>query len=164
MSITKKSLKNMKISKGGLTRWNFSFTTLKFLFRKKSVEIFQEAKCVSWNIIQFVYTIMFHLHDHDNVSFIERINNFHFYSFKSCLKSLVTTSFSIEIWSLIREMYFRRKTFYQKSGKNFFFWNTFMIVDWKISLTFRSCMHASNVQRKPSKKKFNHLWKKIFIA
>ena len=28
-------------------------------------------------------------------------------------------------------MYFRRKNFYQKSGKIFFFWNTFMIVDWK---------------------------------
>ena len=53
--------------------------------------------------------------------------------------TLSFTSFSMEIWSLIRQMYFRRKNFYQKSGKNVFFWNTFMIVDWKISLTFRSC-------------------------
>ena len=87
------SCKFCEISKGGLKRWNFSFTILKFLFRKKSVEIFQEAKCVSWNIIQFVHTIKFHSYDHDNVSFIERINNFHFsyhryYSFKSCLKIL----------------------------------------------------------------------------
>ena len=50
--------------------------------------------------------------------------------------------FSTEIWSLIREMYFRRKNFYQKSGKIFFFWNTFMIEDWKISFTFRSCIHT----------------------
>ena len=81
----------LRISKGGLIRWNF--TTLKFLFRKESVEIFQEAKCALWNIIQFVHTIKFHSYDHDNVSFIERINNFHFschryYSFKSCLKIL----------------------------------------------------------------------------
>ena len=76
-----------EISKSGLKRWIF------FLFRKKSVEIFQEAKFVAWNIIQFVHTIKFHSYDHDNVSFIERINNFHFschryYSFKSCLKIL----------------------------------------------------------------------------
>ena len=48
---------------------------------------------MSWNIIQFVHTIKFHSYDHDNVLFIERINNFHFschryYSFKSCLKIL----------------------------------------------------------------------------
>ena len=64
--------------------WNFYF---------ESVEIFQEAKCVSWNIIQFVHAITFHSFDHDNVSFVERINNFHlscyrYYSFKSCLKIL----------------------------------------------------------------------------
>ena len=74
-----------KISKGGLIRWNFSFTTLNFLFRKKSVEIFQEAKCGSWNIIQFVHTIKFHSYDHDNVPFIPRTDNFYF---KSCLKIL----------------------------------------------------------------------------
>ena len=83
---------NYEITKGGRIRWNFSFTTLKFLFQKKNVEIFQEAKCVSWNIIQFVHTITFYSYNHDNVSFIERINNFHFscqryYSFK-CLKIL----------------------------------------------------------------------------
>ena len=82
-----------EISKGGLIWWNFSFTTLKFLFRKKSVEIFQEEKCVSWNTIQFVDTIKFHSCNHDNVSLIERLKNFHFschryYSFKSCLKIL----------------------------------------------------------------------------
>ena len=59
-------------------------------------------------------------------------------------------------------MYFRRKNFYQKSGKNFSFWNTFMIVDWKISFTFRSCIHVLNVERKLSKEKFNYLWKKKF--
>ena len=59
-------------------RWNFSFTALKFLLRKKIVEIFHEAKRVSWNIIQFVHTIKFHLYDRNNVSLIERINNFHF--------------------------------------------------------------------------------------
>ena len=74
-------------------RWSFSFTTLKFLFRKKNVKIFPEAKCVSWNIIQFVHTIKFPSYDHDSVSFEERINNFNFscegyYSFKSCLKIL----------------------------------------------------------------------------
>ena len=45
---------------------------------------------MSWNIIQFVHTIKFYSYDHDNVSFIERINNFHFscqryYSFKKVL-------------------------------------------------------------------------------
>ena len=40
------------------------------LFWKKSVEIFQEAKCVLWNIIEFVQTIKFHSYDH-NVSFIK---------------------------------------------------------------------------------------------
>ena len=81
--------------------------------------------------------------------------SFHTYVFKfSFISSFVFTShlsftsFSIEIWSLIREMYFRRKKFYQKSGKNFFFWNTFMIVDWKNSFTFHSCIHLLNVERK----------------
>ena len=36
-----------KGSKGELIWWNFSFTTLKFLFRKKSIIIFQGTKCVS---------------------------------------------------------------------------------------------------------------------
>ena len=58
-------------------------------------------------------------------------------------------------------MYFRRKKFYQKSGKKFFFWNTFMVVDWKISFTFRSCIHVLNVERKLSKEKFNHRERKI---
>ena len=80
-------------SKGGLIRWNFSFKTLEFLFRKESVEIFQEAKRVSWYIIQFAHTIKFHSYDHDKVSLIKRINNYHFschryYSFKPCLKIL----------------------------------------------------------------------------
>ena len=44
-------------------------------------------------LFNFFHTIKFHSYDHDNVSFIERINNFHFschryYSFKSCLKIL----------------------------------------------------------------------------
>ena len=48
---------------------------------------------MSWNIIQFVHTIKFHSYEHDNVSFIEKVNNFHFscyrhYSFRSCLKML----------------------------------------------------------------------------
>ena len=59
---------------------------------------------------------------------------------------------------------FQKKKFYQESGKNFFFWNTFMIVDWKISFTFRSCIHVLNVERKLSKEKFNHMWKKNFIV
>ena len=59
-------------------------------------------------------------------------------------------------------MYFRRKKFYQKSGKKFFFWNTFMVVDWKISFTFRSCIHVLNVERKLSKEKFNHRERKIW--
>ena len=65
--------------------WNFYFEIkVSKYFRKRNV---------SWNIIQFVHTIKFHSYDHDNVSFIERINNFHFschgyYSFKSCLKIL----------------------------------------------------------------------------
>ena len=63
------------------------------VFISKSIEVFQEARCVSWNITQFVHTIQFHSYDYDNVSLIERINNFHFschryYSFKSCLKIL----------------------------------------------------------------------------
>ena len=37
----------------GFIRSNFSFTTLKFLFRKESVEIFRDMKYLSWNIIQF---------------------------------------------------------------------------------------------------------------
>ena len=64
--------------------WNFYF--------KRSVEIFQEAKCVSWNIIQFVHTIKLYSYDPDNVSFIERISNFHFscqrYCSFKCLKIL----------------------------------------------------------------------------
>ena len=56
---------------------------------------------------------------------------------------------------------FQKKNFYQKSGKNFFFWNTFMIVDSKISFTFRSCIQVLNVERKLSKEKFNHLWRKV---
>ena len=36
-----------KGSKGELIWWNFSFTTLKFLLRKKSIIIFQGTKCVS---------------------------------------------------------------------------------------------------------------------
>ena len=59
---------------------------------------------------------------------------------------------------------FQKKKFYQKSGKNVSFWNTFMIVDWKISFTFRSCIHVLNVERKLSKEKFNHMWKKNFIV
>ena len=48
---------------------------------------------MSWNIIQFVHTIKFHSYEHDNVSFIEKVNNFHFSchrhcSFRSCLKML----------------------------------------------------------------------------
>ena len=81
-----------------------------------------------------------------------------------CSPHLTFTSSSIEIWSLIREMYFRRKNFYQNSGKNFSFWNTFMIVGWKISFTFRSCIHVLNVKRKLSEEKFNHLGKKNFIV
>ena len=76
--------------------------------------------------------------------------------------ALVITSFSIDIWSLIRDMYFRRKKIYQKSSKSFFFWNSFMIVDRKISFTFRSWIHLLNVERKLSKEKFNHQWKKNF--
>ena len=66
----------------------FFFHDFEILFQKKSTEIFQEAKCVSRNIIQFFFhTLKFHSYDHDNISFIERINNFHrYYSFKSCLK------------------------------------------------------------------------------
>ena len=80
-----------KILLGRAYTMKFFFTTLKSLFRKKSVEIFQQAECVSCNIIQFVHTIKFHSYDYDNVSFIERINNFHFAchiycNFKSCLK------------------------------------------------------------------------------
>ena len=65
-----------KGSKGRLIWRNFSFTTLKFLFRKKSIIIFQGAKCISKNIIQFVHKIEFHSYNHDNVSFIERIKPF----------------------------------------------------------------------------------------
>ena len=62
-----------------------------FYFKRKVLKYFRKRN-VSWNIIQFVHTIKFHSYDHDNVSFIERINNFHFscqryYSFK-CLKIL----------------------------------------------------------------------------
>ena len=59
---------------------------------------------------------------------------------------------------------FQKKNFYQKSGNLFFFRNTFMIVDLKISFTFRSCIHVLNFERKLSKEKFNNLWKKNFIV
>ena len=36
-----------KRSKGRLIWWYFSFTTLKFLLRKKFIIIFQGAKCIS---------------------------------------------------------------------------------------------------------------------
>ena len=48
-----------------------------FYFKRKVLKYFRKRN-VSWNIIQFVHTIKFHSYDHDNVSFIERINNFHF--------------------------------------------------------------------------------------
>ena len=65
--------------------WNF--------YVEIKVSKYSRKRNVSWNIIQFVHTIKFHSYDHNNVSFIERINNFHFscyryYSFKSCLKIL----------------------------------------------------------------------------
>ena len=53
------------------------------------------------------------------------------------------------------------KKFYQKSGKIFFFWNTFMIVDWKISFTFRSCIHVSNIERNCRKKNLTTCERKI---
>ena len=90
-------LKIIDSSKGGLIRWNFSFAALKFLFRKKSVEIFQEVKYVSWNS-----------YDHNNVSFIEWINNFYFschrhYSFKSCLRILKKHyNYVVSDWGKIR--------------------------------------------------------------
>ena len=70
----------------------FFFHDLEIFISKKSVKIFQKAKCVSWNIIQFVHTIKFYSYDHGSVSFMERINSFRFsshryYSFK-CLKIL----------------------------------------------------------------------------
>ena len=94
--------------------------------------------------------------------------SFHKYVLKfSCIFSFVFTahwsftSFSMEIWSLIREMYFRRKKFYQKSGKNVFFWNTFMILDWKISFAFCSCIHVLNVESKLSKENLTTCERKI---
>ena len=74
--------------------WNFYF--------KSKRSIFQEAKCVSWNIIQFVHTIKFYSYDHDSVSFIDRINSFHFschryYSFK-CLEILKNRSQLCSDW------------------------------------------------------------------
>ena len=54
--------------KGELIRLNFSFTTLTFLCRKESVEIFQEAKCVSWILFSlftqsiFIHTIIITFH------------------------------------------------------------------------------------------------------
>ena len=78
-----------------------------------------------------------------------------------CSPHLTFTSSSIEIWSLIREMYFRRKNVYQNSGKNFSFWNTFMIVGWKISFTFRSCIHVLNVKRNCRKKNLTTWERKI---
>ena len=56
---------------------------------------------------------------------------------------------------------FQKKNFYQKSGKNFFFWNTFMIGDWKISFTFRSCIHVSNVKGNCRKKNLTTCERKI---
>ena len=59
--------------------------TIKFFFHNP--EIFHFERKVSkyfrkWNvcreILLFVHTIKFHSNDHDNVSFIERINNFIF--------------------------------------------------------------------------------------
>ena len=48
-----------------------------FYFERKVLKYFRKRN-VSWNIIQFLQTIKFHSNDHDNTSFIERINNFHF--------------------------------------------------------------------------------------
>ena len=61
------------------------------------------------NIIQFVHTIKFNSNDHNNVSFIERIKNFHFschgyYSFKSCLKYWkIAHNYVVSDWSEIGE-------------------------------------------------------------
>ena len=79
-------------SKGGFIQWNFSLQPWNFYFERKVSEYFRKRN-MSLNTIQFVHTIKFHSYDHDNVSFIDRINNFHFschryYSFKSCLKIL----------------------------------------------------------------------------
>ena len=142
---------------------------LKFTFKKWDVThfvIFDDNK----KIISISTTFLFSFYNLSCYSDFS-LCSFHTYVYKfSFISSFVFTShksftsFSIEIWSLICEMYFKRKNFYQKSGKNFFFWNTFMIVDWKISFTFRSCIHVLNVERKLSKEKINHLWKKNFIV
>ena len=58
---------------------------------------------------------------------------------------------------------FQKKNFYQKSGKIFFFWNTFKIEDSKISSTFRSCMPVLNVERKVSKKNLTTCERKISL-
>ena len=64
-----------------------------FISKEKYRNISGSEMCVTKYYSVFFHTLKFHSYDHDNISFIERINNFHFschryYSFKSCLKIL----------------------------------------------------------------------------
>ena len=70
--------------KAGLHDEIFLSRPWNFVFERKVSKYFRKcvSKCESWNVIQFVYTIKFHSYNHDNVSFVERINIFHF----SCLR------------------------------------------------------------------------------
>ena len=78
--------------KAGLYDEIFLSRPWNFYFERKVSKYFMKRN-VCREIIQFVHTIKFHSYDHDNVSLIERINNFNFschgyYGFKSCLKIL----------------------------------------------------------------------------
>ena len=71
----------------------FFFHDLEIFISKEKYRHISESEMCVVKFIQFLQKIKFHSYDHDNVSFIERINNFHFschryYSFKSCLKIL----------------------------------------------------------------------------
>ena len=74
-----------------------------FYFERKMSKYFRKRNACRENIIQLVQTIKFHSCDHENVSFIERLNNFHFschryYSFKSCLKILKKRNYVVSDW------------------------------------------------------------------
>ena len=98
-----------------------------------------------------------------SVFFYTYVSNFHSFLLSCSPHIVIYVIFNRDLIFDSRNV-FQKKKFYQESGKNFFFWNTFMIVDWKISFTFRSCIHVLNVERKLSKEKFNHMWKKNFIV
>ena len=87
--------------------------------------------------------------------FIRMFLNFHSFFFRVHLTLDIYVIFNSDLifdsWNVFQE-----ETIFVKNL-------AFMIADWKMSLTFRSCIHVLNVERKLLKEKFDHLWKKKIV-